>query len=254
MILCVRMAIVFMIAGYAWQLYHYGSAMNGVLFLHMDLSESVTGYIDMAVLLILSVCAVRMLYRVRAFYFFPIIIWCLADSIFVLINGADAFASIAPFSHAVRWGAPVGLWWILKSNDGLEPGLWVWRITIGTTFAAHGLEALWHHPVFIDYLISAGDRLLDVEVAESTAAYFLSVIGVMDLFLAAQIILRRWRWVVLYMGLWGLITASGRMVHFGLDAWFEVTLRLVHVGVPLALFICWSKQYSNASGFYTVKD
>ena len=50
------------------------------------------------------------------------------------------------------------------------------------------------------------------------------------------------------MGLWGLITATGRVVHFGLDAWFEVAIRLVHVGVPLALFIYWSREKEDLLG------
>jgi hypothetical protein len=146
-------------------------------------------------------------------------------------------------AYATRILAPVALAVLVWPSDDSEER-WRWtervlRIAAATTFVAHGVEALEHHPRFIDYVITAFRRI-DIAISEDATRQLLTAIGVQDLFLAGLILTRRWRAVALYMGFWGAITAGSRMVHMGLAKWPATLVRAANAGVPLALAALWS--------------
>lgn len=74
------------------------------------------------------------------------------------------------------------------------------------------------------------------------AELVLKCIGAVDLGLAAVLVLWQSPMLVLYMALWGLISACGRTVGNGAIHYPESLLRLVHAGGPLVLFLEWRKQ------------
>jgi hypothetical protein len=109
-------------------------------------------------------------------------------------------------------------------------------------FAGHGLEALWHSPVFADLILNSASRR-GLEMTESTAMSALTWIGAIDLLIAMLLVSRRWRWVALYATFWGLVTAGSRITANGFETgWFETMIRASHFGLPAALAVYWWRR------------
>jgi len=149
-------------------------------------------------------------------------------------------------AHATRIVAPLALMLLdpWSQPNGLSISArrwaeWLMRYAIAATFCAHGWEAFRHHPQFIDFLISAAKSLDAYELSESAARELLSLIAVLDLAASAAIVMRRWRFVAIYMAVWGAITACSRTVEAGWPAYFEVLVRAANAGLPLTLAIYW---------------
>ena len=164
------------------------------------------------------------------------------------------FAWLVFAEQAVRIGAPLGLLlWILipwerrsSENDRQSPELscwlelpiWLLRLCAASTFLAHGYEAWIHHPPFIDLIIGAG-LSVGWRIEQAAAEQMLVAIGAIDFVLSAMLLLGRFRSVVLYMSMWGLLTASSRIVHSGFGAYFETLMRAANAGAPLAIVVYW---------------
>lgn len=149
-------------------------------------------------------------------------------------------------AHATRYLLPLALALWLRA----EPSPWPERLlrwAAGATFLAHGVEALHHHPVFIDYLIAAARNLLDARLPESTARAMLSVIGAIDLAVAVAVVTKRWRAVAGWMAFWGLVTAGSRIVHYGWDRWPMFAVRAANFAIPVALVALWWRSVSPTS-------
>ena len=174
-------------------------------------------------------------------------------------TGWNRLEVVAIAAHATRYVAPLALgalWWtnrrrVQTRGRGVE---WLLRIAAAATFAAHGLEAIWQHPTFKDYLIVAADSFLSADLPERIAGYMLYVIGAIDLLVAALILGVRWRWVAGYMAAWGVITAGARIIHGGFDAWQEFAIRLANSAVPLSLLILWWPAPSIAQSVQPAQD
>lgn len=156
-------------------------------------------------------------------------------------------------AHANRIVAPIALISLAASETRRETVILVLRAAAASTFAAHGLEALQHHPEFIDYIITAFRRI-GVRVPESMARVFLTAIGVQDMLLAALMMTRRWRLVVAYAAAWGAITAASRVVHLGWLKWPQVLVRAANGGVPLALFFLWASSPPHDDHHHDAED
>ena len=150
----------------------------------------------------------------------------------------------APYAvpaHATRFILPLALAavvWPASEAGRRRAAELALRVAAAATFTAHGIEALRHHPLFIDYVITAFSRV-GIAISEAQTRHILVAIGVQDLFLAALILARRWRAVAAYMAFWGAITAGSRIVHMGFAKWPAVAVRAANVAVPLALFMLW---------------
>ena len=153
-------------------------------------------------------------------------------------------------AHATRIGAPLALavlaWPGLDAERRREWGVRILRVAVALTFATHGLEALQHHPSFIDYIITAFRRA-GLGISEPASRVLLTAIGVQDFVLAALVLTQRWRAVVGYMVLWGVVTALSRMVHMGTGKWPATLIRSANWAVPLALWVAWSGSREQAS-------
>lgn len=245
-LLFLRITVAFQCVGAAWVIFQYGTSINTLLYIYRDYSESTTGLIDQISEWMLLVVAVGILVRPSWWFAVPISVWALVDSLALWSNDAYMYSWLAPMAHAVRYIAPMALVILVGGfSKWREPAIWALRISIGATFAAHGLEALWHYHIFIDYTIGAGYQLLGLDISEHQATTALTVIGIIDLVLAALIVTRRWRWVAGYMACWGLLTATIRIVNFGWSAWFELSIRMAHVGIPLALMYYWHMKMKS---------
>ena len=144
---------------------------------------------------------------------------------------------LVPFDLAARTLAPVGL--LLLATQA-RAGFALLRIAIAATFLGHGLEALYGKPEFVDLLLAAGRKLGGVAIPEAGAREALRAIGTLDLLVAAALLVPlRLRAVAAWAAFWGLLTAAARIVHLGWANTPEALVRVVHAGVPLALFLAW---------------
>ncbi len=150
--------------------------------------------------------------------------------------------------YALRWSFPLFLtaWWHSREHRGRSRMLFLLRLAIAVTFAAHGLYAMGVFPrpaQFVEMTMSI------LPISEPGAVRFLIAAGVLD-WLAALCLFIPVRGIqaagAAYMVAWGLLTTLARWaahVHFNLPWWPEsllswtpeVMVRIPHFAGPLLL-------------------
>jgi len=153
------------------------------------------------------------------------------------------------FSQSARMAAPLGLLLLLGNGNGNdEPvsqrALSVLRWAAVATFVAHGIEAMAHYHVFVNMNINAARRVFGVALSQTASQHLLTLIGAVDILVALILAVRKSPFAAGYMAVWGIITASGRVVAFdwsdyGLSVFTAFATRVPHAIVPLVLFICY---------------
>ncbi len=116
----------------------------------------------------------------------------------------------------------------------------IMRLATALTFAAHGLKALLADPHFIDFLLVFCRRLGFAGVGEAQATTALHVIGTIDVLLAAHLFALKLefnRMVLVWMAIWGAVTAFARITYGGWGNGHEVLIRSAHFTMPLALLL-----------------
>lgn len=106
---------------------------------------------------------------------------------------------------------------------------WVLRIGIAGEFLGHGVFAIQGKPAWIDWVT----QLSGLE--HSLAATFILAVGIMDVLLAALVLLRPVRPALLWMALWGFWTALVRPL-VGEPLW-DFVERSANWAAPLALYL-----------------
>lgn len=111
---------------------------------------------------------------------------------------------------------------------------WVLRVAVAGEFIGHGVFALQVKKSFISLLTGWG-------FSHEFAVAVLPWIGVMDLLVAVLVLVRPIRGVLLWMALWGFLTALARPVA-GEPVW-DFVERWANWGAPLALLLAlgWPK-------------
>ena len=227
--------------------------INSFLFLEHGMDEDLARAIDLAACVALVAGALGTLFGFRSIARVMGVfvgLWFAAIALTTAVLGGEPFAHLAPLAHAARYGLPFALViWTL--------GWWSWseavlRVSLAATFAVHGYEALQHHPGFIDLVFltklefESMFGLAEMPFEEAQARAILTAIGLLDLVLAALLLMVRWRAIAVYMAFWGLLTALSRMTAGGLEWWPEVGLRVSHFGGPLVLWLMWRKRAAAA--------
>lgn len=133
---------------------------------------------------------------------------------------ADFQPWLHPIAHAIRIALPLALTLsALGRSAAVVQRLLRWAAA--SVFLGHGLECLFQNPFFVALLVEVPPRILGglgLERAGLTAedaSKLLYLIGAQDVLLAALLALRPSRPVARYMGFWGFMTASTRLVFFG---------------------------------------
>lgn len=239
--------------GAAWSATLNMSHLGGTLFFEWGFSESLALFVEqVGIWFLIGSAAAVLLTRNR-------VVPLLVAGYFLLIaaghtyRGGAAFTDWAIGAHAVRYMAPLALAFLIQplsvDADRVHKTInWLLRGALAATFLIHGLEALNHHPRFVDYLLVASDKLLGYDLAEPVARRMLTVIGAMDVTLAALVLLaRKWRLLLLWMVFWGVVTACSRIVFGGWDKGFMALVRAANGGVALALFFWGATQWTSTS-------
>jgi len=187
-------------------------------------------------LVLLQLCITIAMWRI-GYGFKPLLVWLPPE-----------VGALFPFlTQAARISAPLGLLLLVswggkdrsgEQRAGVATSLMRWAI--GVTFFAHGVEALQHHPAFIDLLIGTAWRLFGAGLPQSGAERLLTIIGVLDVAIALACVATKIRGVLWWMAIWGGITAVSRTTAFGFEiSWHQMLVRMPHVGVPIVVVLLW---------------
>ena len=219
--------------------------------------------VDYWIALLLLISSLILLFpKVRNSWFYysliPISLWIFCISIGSTLNGGKKFSELAILAHATRWGLPICLWlfiyWQNKPKNKLGAQASGLRETstgkvliglmcfcAGATFAVHGWEALNLNPPFQDLIYNFAS-IFSISVPVNVNSFILKTVGCMDIMLAISLIFCRSPKLLLWMALWGGITAFSRPLTLGLDAWPEFAMRIANCGLPLTLFLIFKTQ------------
>ncbi|MEX0741734.1 MAG: hypothetical protein WD079_02985, partial [Phycisphaeraceae bacterium] len=209
--------------------------------------------------------------------------WLVASALMLAAGllGLDAWLSyhshggrvFQGLEHALQVFAPLAVVsWLLFAWRGNEVR-WALRLAVSLTFFSHGLWALgaslaWG-PVHLDYPTPGEwvDMVMKVFplMDEQTARSFLQVAGVLDLAVAAAMLLpdKVARPVLVWAIIWGALTAAARIVaHFddvswadSMGYWWSQALRRApHAGLPLALWLMLRQRASAPSADATADE
>lgn len=123
--------------------------------------------------------------------------------------------------------------------DNSKKVQWILRIAVAGEFIGHGVFALQQKEGWLKYFDAVG-------VSADNAMTIMPIIGVMDLLLAALILVKPIRVAVLWMAFWGLWTALIRWP-LGPDPFWDFVERSANWGAPLALLFLlgWPKTLKD---------
>lgn len=123
--------------------------------------------------------------------------------------------------------------------DNSKKVQWILRIAVAGEFIGHGVFALQQKEGWLKYFDAVG-------VSADNAMTIMPIIGVMDLLLAALILVKPIRVAVLWMAFWGLWTALIRWP-LGPDPLWDFVERSANWGAPLALLFLlgWPKTLKD---------
>ncbi|HJV32999.1 MAG TPA: hypothetical protein VJ694_03160 [Patescibacteria group bacterium] len=113
--------------------------------------------------------------------------------------------------------------------DASKKAQWVLRVAVAGEFVGHGVFALQGKADWIKWV----SQLTGADAA--TAATLITAIGVLDILVAAIILLKPMRAVLLWAAFWGAWTALVRPL-VGLPVW-DFVERWANWGAPLALLL-----------------
>ncbi|MFA9478122.1 hypothetical protein ACERK3_07400 [Phycisphaerales bacterium AB-hyl4] len=230
------------VLGQVWQ--QMGTLTGSYLFMHHGIPHATVATWERGVSVVLAVVIVAAVVRPHVLLLLPVAAVVMTEAVCGYVFGGYHFSEWTVAAHVMRYVAPLVLamlvvapglrWWSARRRS--MAAAWGLRLGLACLFATHGLEAYRLHPGFVDLIIGSADNVLGVRVSESQAGVMLRVIGVIDLMVAAAVLVLPMRYVLWWLAFWGLVTALSRTTALGLGHWHEVLLRSSHVLGPLALW------------------
>ncbi len=160
----------------------------------------------------------------------------------VILNGGKGFSDLAIGAHATRYTLAlllIGYTFLHRVKAvhkvSYHKGLFLLgAIACSSTFAVHGWEAYNLNAGFVDLIIGSAN-LLHLHPPQASVTKVLILIGIMDMILAALVLLYPTRKLLYWMALWGLVTALSRPLSMGITAWHETAIRAGNCVLPLCL-------------------
>ena len=175
-----------------------------------------------------------------------IAVWMLLIALAHMMR-TSIFAELVPAEHAVRYVAPLALFFsgevILppkartKNYRAEKIAITLLMLSACVTFAAHGYKALECYGPFTDLILLSNLEWTKFDLSQKNAERLLISIGVLDIVAAIALLVFRARLAFIYMAIWGFVTAASRMTAMGVDAWPEFLLRFANGGVPIAILL-----------------
>ncbi len=231
------------VLGYCGKMWYEGSRLANFLFLNTNLSEATCLAVSKGSIVLLLISVLWAFFQWSPWPFFALACVFLIEAVSrTLLGGEFAVAYTLP-AEAIRfvWLFGVAYALLLQRRVDIERSLpivpFIFRVGLALTFATHGWEALQQHPSFVDLIIVGSQRLTSWAWSEATARNLLWVIGAIDLVAAVLVISKPTRSLLIYMSLWGLITAVSRIIFSPEMGLYETLMRVSHTGVPLLVIL-----------------
>jgi hypothetical protein len=224
---------------YAWRLKRFSGNTFSFLWEDHGLPESFAGGVETVLILCLLLSALCIWIR-------PVRWLALCGAAVMAAEMlAETFAPGAKYpaiywaEWMVRLATPLAAIHLFQFRTGTRAGVVrLMRFAIAATFAAHGIKALLADPQFVDFLLVFFRHAGLGAVAQDTAVLVLHVIGTIDVLLAAHLLAfkpERNRMVLVWMAVWGAVTACARITYGGMGNWHEVLIRSAHFAMPATL-------------------
>ena len=217
------------------------TAFGNLLFLEWEIDYARSVMIEKTTASVFLTLAVAAFVRPHWALLLPMALYIALEAGTRAMLGGEHFSGWALGAYALRYLTPVALLLLVTTFSGrpsainrVKMATWTLRIGIATVFLFHGLEAWLGHPRFVDLILGSTNNLLGIRLQEATAVSMLRAIGVVDLMVAAAVLVRPVRPVLAWTAIWGAITAFSRMTTLGSGAFTEVLDRASHMLAPLA--------------------
>jgi hypothetical protein len=233
-----------------------GTAINAYLFLALEMSNADAARIERIAIGAVFLLSVVALCRPGWPVLLPVAAYILAEALARWDQQGLPYSEWSVPAHAARYLTPLAA--ILLAGKALADddagrgwrmaAEWCLRIGLSVVFIVHGLEALNLHPGFVDLIIGSGYNLGGLRISESAASLQLQVIGIVDLGVAAAILLRVPRALLWWAAIWGAVTAFSRMTAFGWGAYPEVLVRASHILGPVAVWLLARRRAADERG------
>lgn len=244
-----RIAVFIHMVGLTYALYtRAGSSIGGVALMDWGVTHATIAFHEKLWSLVLLLMATVLLFKPVALLPFFISAAIFADTAAAYRFGGAPFVEWVYFTNALRYALPLALGIFLMSEKpwSARATSWLLRIALAVVFAFHGLEAIQQHPRFIDFLIGSASKLTGLRISESAAVFLLKIIGGVDLFVAALLLVKRWPALLAWLCFWSLLTALSRITTYGFMSFPETLIRSSHIIAPLAIYAL-SRWEGNAA-------
>lgn len=153
--------------------------------------------------------------------------------------------------YSIQWLSPLFLYLSLFSRISQRWLVNFMKVAIAFTFIGHGLFAIGYYPTpnYYSFMFQACMQFLGFSFSPETVSTVLWIAGILDIFIIGILIFFHKRIaapILLYAALWGLLTATARVVaYFYTDPSFNIfmqwapqtLLRFCHGLIPLAVTI-----------------
>jgi|GEM_PF-1076866 len=225
--------------GYAWRINRFSCKTFSLLWEDHGFSEAFAGRIENALIIMLLIAAVCIWVRSLRWFALVGIVAMMAEMFSATFAAGAKYPLLYWAEWMMRLTTPLVAVYLLRLNDrSFKWSIWIMRMAIALTFGAHGIKALLADPYFTDLLLVYSHRIgLDL-VTQDGAVLMLHIIGTVDLLLAAHLVFfkpERNRMVLVWMAVWGLVTALSRLTYGGMGNWHEVVIRTSHFLMPATL-------------------
>lgn len=165
----------------------------------------------------------------------------LAYALLEWVNGGKPMLFWGVLAHLSKIILPFLLYLLWSEKMAWLSGR-LFQVAIALIFISHGVAAVLHHPVYIDYLISFGHRISGLYISETKAEYILSFIGVVDIVGGLAVLFIKHRYLLGWLMFWGFITALWRVIDTNLWNIGSLLIRSPHYLLPLAYFLWLNKE------------
>lgn len=226
----------------AYQFYYFSNSTFSWFHVELGFGESVCDKLVLSGMIFLVVSAATVWVKKLSILSLLGSFTLLLDIVAYMNHSSDDYAYQYLLSNSLKVFLPFAL--LAWQWNFCRTAIFCCRWLVALTFVGHGLRALFDYPLYLDYLIHFFS-LIHIQFLPSTILMFLHAIGTIDIALSHHLCfykLMRIKWVLIYMALWGLVTALARVFFSGMGAWHEVSIRAPHFLVPLALLYLLKQQ------------
>jgi len=248
----------FLITGFVIQLtawflegWFYGTSY-GRFFLFQGLQDHHGIFIERAILCTAFLSLIGLLSRSWQKWSWLLFIYPVLECINIILMIQDSQkpgVELALLASMGRLGLPMALCFLKRSQFTLTVFIEkLFGLFIGLTFIGHGLKALLQEPEYLDYLyflfgLLPTNNFSSFEFIKQA----LNTIGAIDVLVGVIVILKpAHKKILLYLCLWGFVTALLRPLYSGSYGLLPFLLRIPHWLIPLSLLI-WSHNHKRGT-------